>query len=275
MFSPQRKVSFILLFIVTFTATPSHAMFGEENLFLAEIAATLSQQMSQLRQTARDVRRNVVYARESAAWAHDALQVAKNVHYLKKHPDLLVAQSRARFAQSFPEGQGLLLESHKFVQELKALGRHASDPDYDAYAYAATLAGLQRAEAFRYELLVRNLDTLGVHEVHDAALQELREQHDVASHNLAELQGQLQTVGLTPARAPLFTARATSVGAAAQVRAAATLQALKRDSEITFVENERVRRAAAAAWLQQQESLRRVHHSWRLTPLGEAEDRTP
>lgn len=250
-------------------------MFGEESVFLAEIAATLSQQMSQLRQTARDVRRNVTYARESAAWAHDALQVAKNIHYLKAHPEFLIAQSRARFTRSFPDGHDMFLESQKLSQELKALGRHASDPDYDAYAYPATLSGLQRAEAFRYELLVRNLDTLGVHEVHDAALQELREQHEVASHNLAELQGQLQTVGLTPARAPLFTARATSVGAAAQVRAAATLQALKRDSEITFVENERVKRAAAAAWAQQQESLRRVHHSWRLTPLDEAEYETP
>jgi len=244
-------------------------MLGEENLFLAQIAATLGQQMTQLKQTALDVRRNVAYARQSAAWAHDALQVAKNVHYLKTHPDRLISQSRERFAQSFPEAQDLLAEGYGLTGELSALRHHTKGPDYDAYAYAAAVAGIQKAETFRYELMVRKLDTLGVHDGHDEALAELRAHHEAANHNLAELQGQLQTTGLTPARAPLYTARATSVAAAAQVRAAATLQGLKRNADLTFVENERVKSAAAEAWAREQQTLRSVSHSWRLTPIAD------
>jgi hypothetical protein len=274
-FVPRRLAVAIMMLSITFTPATSHAFVGEENLLLAEIVAALGRQMVQLRQTAQDVRQNVQYARQSAVWAHDALQVAKNVQHLKTHPSMLMQQAGRRFEQSFPEGQALVDEWYGLEEEIQALRRHRQDPDYDAYAYAAAVQGTKKLETFRYELMIRKLDTLGVHTAHDDALAELKEQHEAAIHNLAELQSQLETTGLSPTRAPLYTARATSVGAAAQVRAAATLQGIKRNSDLTWVESTRAREASAEAWMQQQQNLRQIKHSWRLTPMPERSEARP
>jgi hypothetical protein len=213
MISYRQILSCTTVILLSLIAKPSHAMLGEENAFLAQIVSQLGRQMVQLQQTAQDVRRNVAYARTTALWAQDAVQVARNVHYLAERPDLLTELAKRRFSDSFPEGEGLQAESVAFKKAVEGLAHAQDGPAYDAYAYAATLKGVRAVEQWRYELMVRKLDTLGVHKAHDAALVELRDQHEAASHNLAELQQQLRTVGLSPVRAPIYTARASSATA--------------------------------------------------------------
>lgn len=247
MHSPRSRVLVCLqlasLLSVALYGREAQAFMGEENLWWAQAMAALSQQTAELRATGRLLHQQLLYAEQTAQWAHEAKRALHDIHVLGARPELWAQAAHQHFVQAYSTAAALRPRVQGQQAPLPRLSAQQEGPS--APPQATPLEALHRAQA-----------------------QELVEGHAAAVANLAALEAQIAARGLTAASAPAYTARATSIAAAAHIRSAAALEALLHQQQ-----RAQCQASEARARLRQHQANSR--HSWRLQPWPEPSPQGP
>jgi hypothetical protein len=256
-----------VLVLLLGTRSVHASMFGEENLQLGTLVTQGITQAKKVRETLEYVRQTTEFARDTAFFAQQAVQVERNMEALVANPARLFAHSTQAWRKSFPELQDILEHTYDIRQSMEAIQRPQDMPLYDPYAYVRAFDSMHTMQHSGFEALAHAVDRWGVNDPHDESIQALKSYHDIADKNLTRLAEVINTTGLSPVQASIYTAQATSASAAAQVQAAATLEHISRNMEL-MITGQAAQESEEDALLNVQAAGAVNMHlkSWRLEP---------
>jgi hypothetical protein len=264
----RRLVAAVVLAIGLLTSPPAGAVVGEENVALYKIWWQNLQQTMRLRELLRATQEASEFAKETAGFAHAAMQVGRNIQAIVEDPERYFMYALSTWYDQFPELQVTLTNAYT-ARELFDEATHPGDlPEYDAYAYNRAFDALTMMTTSGFETLAHAVDTFGVNDPHDKAIKVLAEQRNMAMDNLEEVAAALNSTGLNLVDASVHTARATAITAAAEVQATATLERMSRTLELQFAAAENERRKGQIEGVDQDAKGARLHlKSWHLDPM--------
>ncbi len=266
--------SLLVLVLCLAVCRPAAAGASFLGFSAGEDTAILSKMMWDNIKTAADIHEMMTiareasdFARETAGFARESVQTGKNLHTLLTHPNEFMALALKSWQYEFPEVYQILSNAYT-VQELLDEARHPQDMDaYDSMAYKHAFDALANMTN-GYEALAHAIDYADVNASHDSAIEALEKQYQAAVQNLEGLATVINTVGLSPVQASVYTANATSISAVAQVQAAATLERISRTVELAFANEEYARGMRHDFEVGQEKAFSQMHlRSWELSPM--------
>lgn len=265
-------VSILMLVVgAALYATPARAsIVGEENVTLASILAQSIQQTVAVKKTLEFVRETTALARDTAGFARESVQVGKNLKMLLEHPGDFARHATHAWAFAFPELQDALANAIETRRAVRDLADPSDMDTYDPYAYVRMYDRLRSATGNAFEAMAYSVDFWDVNASHDAMLDSLVKQHDIAVDNLERLAWAINTSTLSPVQASVHTAQSSAVSAAAQVEAAATLQRMSRTQELQMMHQlDAATRQQQAYDSQMDAAMQMFMPSWDLDPMGQ------
>lgn len=236
------------------------AGWGEENVPLYKILWENMQQSFHLADIKHLASETVAAAEDTARHARASLAASLNVRGTLPAPEAHLAQALLAWQQSFPQLTDVFAAAWL---QADAAQMHNGDI-LDIHAFDARQDHMLD-DAHTFEFLAHSRDPLGINDPHDRGIEILTAQYAAAQDNLADLGAAMQRRGVSPIEAGLWTAKATSVAAVAQVHAAAVLERMARTMELQYA-NDEAARATQAAFAAEQAQLTQAHRldSWSL-----------
>ena len=255
--------------LISWSGVATASMFGEENVQLVMLVKQGFEQAAQVRETLEYLEKTTRFARDTAVFAQESVQVGRNIETLLKDPGAFFDHATHTWNEQFPEIQQILENSYGLRQALSDSKNTKDLPLYDPYAYVNAFNKMHSMNDSGFEALAHAVDFWRVNEPHDKAIEVLAVQHEKSLANLKNLASVINTTGLSPVEASIYTAHATSTSAAAQVQAAATLEHISRNLELAIIGHEAQSAADRALLSIQATGAANLRSkSWRLDPAN-------
>lgn len=262
----------VLVGVTLIFGGPSRALaslFGEENITLAAILAEALEHTAQLRNTFEQVKKTTAFARDTALFTKESVQVARNIRAIIDQPSLFSSYIQTSWSQAFPD----LAESIRNVEAVReAMGQVATGDGilvYDPHAFVRAIDALGNLRGGGFEVMAHAVDFWGVNDPHDEAIRAIHQLHTESADNLDVLNKAIAGDGMTAREAAVHGARAQALTAEAQIRTASTMERLARTVELQAMRDMAADAKAASQDHDMVLDATQMHvQGWRLDPLG-------